>query len=860
MAEDLSFGPWLRKQRRVLDLSRQAFADQVGCAEVTLRRIEAGTLKPSTELASILLEKLGIPETERPQWIFFARGLSAFPSQSIPSSNKPLTNLPAPLTTFIGRKKEQQDVASLIGKHRLVTLTGSGGVGKTRLAIKVGEQILENYADGVWLIDLAPLSNPVLVPRSIVTTLGLIEQATRTPLTILTDYLKTRKSLLLLDNCEHLIEICAQLAESLLRACPDLHILTTSREALGITGETLYRVPSFDTPDQAQLIFEALSHNEAVRLFVERAQSGTPDFSLIPDNANAVVQICHHLDGIPLALELAAARLKSLRVEDIAERLYDRFRLLTNGSRTALPRHQTLRAMIDWSHDLLTEPERVLLRRLAVFAGGCTLEAVEAVCTGEAVKANAVLDLMTHLVNKSLLIIEREQGGEARYRMLETIRQYASEHLLKAGEAERLRNQRLDFFLHWAEQAGARLRGSQQLEWLSKIEAEHDNLRAALEWSLTQAEHGEDSLRLAGALSSFWDQRGYRGEGRTWLARALANPAAPSAGAARAKVLYGAGCLASSEGDFLSARTLLEESAGLWRALGSTGLIGLAHTLSVLGQVVRFLGDPATARALGSEAITLFRAQRERWGLAWALSYMGMTLRDLEDFSLARSFVEESVALWQDLGNQSGLAFAIRIGGNIALRQGHYELAQRAFADSLAISKKLSDKVAVARGLLELGQATLCLDDRIRAKTFFQESFERFREIGHKSWQGYCLYYFGLLAGFEDDNQQARIFLEQAMILSRELGPIWQRAGVLMGLAGVAAADGQGRRAALLLGAADTQLEVGASYWDAAESLYIERTVASAVAQLGEAAFAEARAEGKTMTFEQAAAYALGEN
>jgi tetratricopeptide (TPR) repeat protein len=573
----------------------------------------------------------------------------------------------------------------------------------------------------------------------------------------------------------------------------------------------------------------------------------------------AIAQVCHQLDGIPLALELAAARVKALRVEQIAGRLaeHDQFRLLTTGSRTALPRHQTLHALIDWSYNLLSREERLVLQRLSVFAGGCTLEAAEAVCAVEGVTAETILDLMTQLVNKSLVIGDREQGQEARYRMLETIHQYARQRLIEAGEAERIRRRHFEFFMQLAEQVEPDVRGPQLSAYLNQLESEHDNLRAALEWSLTQTEYGEASLRLAGALFSFWEQRGYVSEGRVWMARALANPTAPGAGAARAKVLYGAGCLAGAEGDSPTARTLLEESVNLWRALGSAGLTGLAHTLSFLGQIMRGQGDLPTSRLLINEAIILFRNQGERWGLAWALSYMGMTLRDQEEFSLASSFIEESISLWRDLGNQFGLADAIRKRGNNAMRQGNYELAQRAFADSLAITRNLGNKEAVAQMLIELSQVTLCLDDRVQAAAYVQEGFDLFRELRSKSWLADCLYYFGLLAGFEGDSQQARIFLEQVLVLTRRVGPLWQQANALMGLAGVAAADGNARRAARLLGAADTQLELGASYWDAAERRYIERAVASAVAQLGEDAFAEAYSEGQAMTFEQAADYAL---
>jgi predicted ATPase/transcriptional regulator with XRE-family HTH domain len=862
MPESMSFGTWLRQQRRALDLTQRAFADQIGCAEITVRRMEADEYKPSNELALVLFEKLGIPEAERTQWVRFARGLAGYPNNQITSSppREQKTNLPIPLTSFIGREKEIETLKHLIASHgggRLLTLTGAGGSGKTRLALEVAAKLRDVFPDGMWFIDFAPLADPALVPQSLLTKLGFSKQVGRSTLAIISDFLQPKRALLIFDNCEHLIESCAQLAGTLLRSCPSLHILATSREALSVAGERLYLVPTLATPDPAEVDLDTLPQYEAVRLFVERAQTALPGFRLTAENTLAIAQVCHQLDGIPLALELAAARVKALRVEQIAARLEDRFRLLISGARTALPRHQTLHALIDWSYNLLREDERLVLRRLSVFAGGCTLEAAEAVCVGEGVEADNVLDLMTQLVNKSLLISEREQGQVARYRMLETIHQYARRRLIEAGQGERIRSRHFEFFLQHAEQIEPHVRGPQLPAYLNQLEAEHDNMRAALEWSLAQAEYGEASLRLAGALFSFWDQRGYRGEGRTWLARALADPTAPSAGVARAKALYGAGCLAHAEGDFRSASTLLEKSVDLWRAIGPTGLIGLAHTLSVLGQVLRGLGDPATARALGNEAVAIFREERERWGLAWALSYLGMTLRDLEDFSLAHSFVEESFTLWQDLGNQSGLAFAIRIRGNIALRQGDYELAQRAFADTLAINRKLSDRVALARALIELGQVTLCLDDRFQAKTYVQEGFDLLREADSKSWQVHCLYYFGLMAGFEGDNQQARIFLEQVLVLSRQSGPIWERANALMGLAGVAAADGQARRAARLLGAADTQLELGASYWDAAESRYIERAVANSVTQLGEDAFAEAYEEGRLMTFEQAADYAL---
>ena len=863
MSESTSFGTWLRQQRRARDLTQKAFADKVGCAEITLRRMEAGEYKPSNELALVLFEKLGIPEPERPHWVRFARGLAEYPQHVSTSSpvREQKNNLPIPLTSFIGREKEIETVKHLITSHdgcRLLTFTGTGGSGKTRMALEVATRLSDIFPDGMWLIEFASLTAPALVPQSLLTTLGLSEQDSQSTLAIISNFLQPKRALLILDNCEHLIQACAQLAESLLRACPTLHILAASREALSISGETLYLVPTLTTPDPAESHLDTLLQYEAVRLFVVRAQAALPGFMLTADNALAVAQVCNRLDGIPLALELAAARVRALKVEQIAARLaeHEQFRLLTAGSRTALPRHQTLHALIDWSHDLLLEPERVLLRRLAVFAGGCTLEAAEAICSGEAVEADAVLDLMTQLVNKSIIIIEREQGQEARYRMLETIRQYASERLLKAGEAKLLRKRHLDFFLQWAEQGGPRLRGSKQLEWLNRIESEHDNLRTALEWSLAQAEYGEVSLRLAGALFLFWKQRGSVNEGRAWLARALANPAAPIAGAARAHALYADGWLAHCHSD-TTAQARLEESVRLWRACGPGGKTGLAYALAELGEDMRWQGDPDTARALESEAITLFREQNERWGLAFSLSHLGMAIRDQGDFALARSVINESIALWRDLGELWELGGSIRHLGLVALRQGDYEVARLHFAEYLAITRRLGNEVSVAWALLDLGEVTLNLGDRVQAKSLIEESFSIFRVSDSNYGIAICLYFSGLLAGLGGDSEQATIFFEQCLTLAHTTGPIWYRANVLMGLAGVAAADGKALRAARLLGAADTQLEAGASYWNAAESLYIERTIASAVAQLGETAFTAARDEGRAMTFEQAADYAL---
>jgi len=878
-----SFGNLLKYLRRRARLSQRDLSIAVGYSESQISRFESNQRPPDLPtLAARFAPALQIevePETVARllELAAAARGGTAPALETSATTTQPtsmdavadfqtgngadsVNNLPFQLTSFVGREREIAEVQRLFTTNRLTTLTGAGGCGKTRLALEVAHAVLKAFPDGVWFIEFAPLANLELLPQTVASVLGLREGASGSILGTLTNHLRAKTALLIFDNCEHLIEACAELAEALLRACPHLKILATSREALGLLGETAFLVPPLSLPHGLEaLSVETVTQSEALQLFVERARAVQPDFQLTDVTVSTAAQICQQLDGLPLAIELAAARVRALSVAQIAARLEDRFRLLAGGNRTALPRHQTLSALIDWSYELLPEMERALLRRLSVFRGGWTLEAAEAVCAGGELEATLVLGLLMRLVDKSLVVIE-EQGQAMRYGMLETIRQYARERLLESGDAERIQNRHLEFFLQWAEQVEPEVHGPRQLEWLNRVEAEHDSLRAALEWSLAQAEGGEASLRLAGALFSFWSQRGHVSEGRAWLARALASPAARSTGAARAKALYAAGFLAHWEKiDQTTGKALLEESVGLWRALGPAGKSGLAHTLVALGEVMRGQGDPATARSLASEAIALFREQDERWGLAYSLSNLGLAIRDQGDFALARSVINESLALWRDLGDLWGLGVATRFLGMVALRQGDYEVARRHYADFLAIARKLGDENGVADAFLDLGTATLNLGDRVRAKSFFEEGFRLLRESGNKTGLAISFYYLGYFAHFEGHNQQAKSFFEQELALARTVGPICFGANALLGMAGVAAATGQARRAARLLGAAEARLEAGASYWNAAESLHLEHTRASAEAQLGEAAFADARAEGRAMTFEQAADYALEE-
>ncbi len=577
-------------------------------------------------------------------------------------------NLPLQLSSFIGRERERNEVRRLLASHRLVTLTGAGGVGKTRLALEVAADLLNDFAHGAWLIDLAPLSDPALLPQAVLSTLGVREASGRPLLDTLLGYMRARHLLLVLDNCEHLVEAAGNLAETLLHAAPDLRVLATSREVLGITGEIVWGVPALRVPDVqhpdsaigAKDIASVLGTFESVQLFADRAAAALPTFALTNENARAVAQICHRLDGLPLAIELAAAQVKMLTVEQIAQRLNDAFHLLTRGSRTALPHHQTLNATIDWSYELLTPEERILFRRLSVFASGFALSAVETVCSGEGIEEQGILDILSHLTEKSLVEIYA-RGAEMRYRLLELVRQYAECKLLGAGEAERVHGQHFDYFLAMAEAAEPHLGKSERLDWLEQLESDYHNLREALRWAL-QAGKAEGVLRLVIVLAHFWRAHGRIREGRSWLERALQTARISEAPAdLRAKLLRAAGFFAHEQGDYKVACTLLKESLTILRESGDRR--EQAHTLRVLGTNMHFQGDYAAARALSEESLGIFRELGSALDVATLLYDLGFLAVDRGDYQAARPLLEQSLAIQKMFGNKHGMAWALDILG-----------------------------------------------------------------------------------------------------------------------------------------------------------------------------------------------------
>jgi predicted ATPase/class 3 adenylate cyclase len=604
-------------------------------------------------------------------------------------------NLPQQVTTFVGREREQADVKAALRRSRLLTLSGIGGLGKTRLSLQVAAEVVSDFPDGVWFVELAPIADERLVPQAAATVLGVKEEAGQPVIGAMTKYLSDRTLLLVLDNCEHLVHACADLAKTLLQASPGVKILASSREHFNIAGETVYTVPPLPVPKLNDgNSTEAIVQFEAVRLFVERAMAAQPAFRLTEQNAPAVVEICQRLDGIPLALELAAARVRSLSVERIAERVSDRFKLLTTGDRTALPRQQTLRALIDWSFDLLTEKERVLFRRLSVFAGGWTLEAAEAVASDDEVDEAIVLDLLADLVDKSLVMVDAEGG---RYGLLETVRQYAQERLADSREGEAMRKRHLDFYLTFAEKAGPGLTGPEQPVFLKQLDLDRENILAAHAYCVHTAGEIENGYRLVHAIKFYWFTRGLLNLGHRVTVEAISTPAAPATSLARCKALWVAGQLCSWMGLFDEAQKYLQESLEMARELHDLRMV--VSVLNMLGFTALGLGDRSAARQHCEEALVLAGKLDNKRQIATTSNALAQIHRLDGELDSAESLYERAVALARDLGDRELAAVAFLNLAMVAIERGAADRARSLLLEVLAIAEQTGSKQAAQSAL-----------------------------------------------------------------------------------------------------------------------------------------------------------------
>jgi predicted ATPase/class 3 adenylate cyclase/Tfp pilus assembly protein PilF len=636
-------------------------------------------------------------------------------------------NLPEQLTSFIGREPELAEIRYLLARGRLLTLTGSGGSGKTRLALQAAAEAMDGFANGVWFVDVATVVDGDMLPGAVASDLHLRKQAGLTVLETLAAFLRDKRMLLILDNCEHIVSACAELANMLLKSCPELHILTTSRERLGVAGEITWRVPSLPLPTNQDLnCLEKVAENPAVCLFVDRAVSVVPSFRLTVKNAVAIVGICRRLDGIPLAIELAAARVKTISPEEIALRLGDRFRFLTGGSRTALPRHQTLRAAIDWSYHLLGGLEGILFRRLSLFCGSFSLEAAESICGDADLHVGEILDSLATLVDKSLLLLEHSDGA-GRYRMLETIREYASERLREANELAATQSQFIAYFLEIGQRAGPELSGPAQGEWLERLDAEHENILAALAWNAQDADLATGQVRLAVALSRFWLVRGHWEEGLTCMLRVLAIQIAAPPAAERAKGFNSCGNLACQLGKMDAALQYYQRSLEIRRESGDER--GVAATLNNLGMVRRRQGQDAEAKDLFAEALLLFRRLGHESGAATCLNNLASLLSAQGQHAEAEVNIQEALHVFRVSGDQLGVAAGLVELGNIALSRHDIDRAELYFEESLAISRALGEKIGIVDCLQHLGQVMIVKRDYERARILYEESLNLAKEL-----------------------------------------------------------------------------------------------------------------------------------
>jgi len=754
-------------------------------------------------------------------------------------------NLPFSATSFVGRERELEDIQRLLCSIRLLTLTGLGGCGKTRLTLKAASNLVEEFPDGVRLVELAPLEDENLVVQTVAGVCGIREVPGEPLLQTLINTLATKRMLLVLDNCEHLLSACARLIDRLIRSCDNVRILATSREALNIPGEQIYRVPPLTLPNpRVKQTPESILQFASARLFIERATTVQPNFTVTEANAHALASICARLDGIPLAIELAAARVKSLSVEDIDKRLDQCFRLLTGGSRTALPRQQTLRALFDWSYGLLTEPEKTLLHRLTLLAGGWTLEAAEAICSGGDVEDWEVLDLLTSLVDKSLVVAEIEESS-TRYHMLETVRQYGRDKLRELGEEEEYRDRHRDWFLALAEDAEPHLLSAEQGQWFNRLETEHDNLRVAIARCFETPQGAEAGLRLTAALWRFWATHGHLTQGREYLAQALAQQGAEAPTSILAKALNGEGTMAWNQGDYASARACMEQALEINRQIGDRA--GEAANLDGLGLVARNQGDYAAALSYQEQALALLEPLGNRAGEASNLGNLGLVAWNQGNYVAARDYLEQSRNINRKIGDRAGEATNLNGLGLLARNQGDYEASNAYFEEALRINEEIGSRDRAAANLNGIGLVRLDQGEYDAARSYKMRSLEINREIGNRMGEAINLYFLGQVSRYQGPAWEARIYMEQSLAINREIGNRMGQASNLYGLSLVALDEGD--------------LDAARAYLDEALKLYLALGQNQAIAESLEAfaALAKAHRDFDRATRLYAAALALRE-
>ncbi|HJR81086.1 MAG TPA: BTAD domain-containing putative transcriptional regulator [Anaerolineales bacterium] len=748
----------------------------------------------------------------------------------------PRHNLPSQLSSFVGREQEQEEIINLLEKNRLVTLAGVGGIGKTRLSLQVGQKLLTDYPDGVWFIPLDSLSDPTLVPQTVASVFEIRESPDRTAIEILKNVLREKTTLLILDNCEHLLNSCAQLITSLLTNCPNLKFLTTSREILNMKGEATYYLPSLSIPEDNKLLTEKLTEYESIRLFTERAALAQSSFMLTQENAHAVVNICRRVDGIPLAIELASARVNILQVKEIWRQLNDSFALLASDSRSILPRQQTLQASMDWSWGLLTESEQIFLRQLSVFAGGWTLEAAQAVCDSN------VLDLTSALVKKSLIMVDQKSEGDTRYQFHEIVREYMRKRLIESGAEEYTRTRHLQYFLQLSEEAEPGLKGPTQIKWMSRLNDERDNIRAALEWAdKTDVEAG---LYVSGRLNIFWEIFDIR-EGARWLERFVQKPGSKAHPHARAKALRALGWFKNWLERLAEAHSAAEESLDLYRSCGDTS--GEVDALLLLAVTIH----PSEAEEFFRQALTLAQSIGDKWRTAYALHHWGW------DHTARHSYAKKALALFREVGDIRYMAECMVSIGRVEMLNNNIESAQKMLDRATILYGQLNIKSGMSSILQGYGRIAAVKGDYEQAYTKLQESAAIDEEYGYRINYLFDRSHLGYLALYRGNITEAHeIFTETVKSFFNDKNEIGI-AFTLEGMAGLFVVIAKPAIAAQLIGWADALRERVGDPRPALEQAEVDKSIAACIIKMGEAAFSDAYDEGQKMSLDEAVAYSL---
>ncbi len=857
---EASFGEWLKRQRKVQGWTQEQLALQVSCSVSALRKIEADQRRASVQTAELFAEAFNIPPSERTAFQKFARGEWQFASRQFieeapwRSSSIPRSNIPSPVTSLIGREQEIAEIREYLLKTdlRLVTLIGPPGIGKTRLSLEIASETSANFSGGIFFIALASLDNPALVAPAILQVLGYVEDKDCSIQQQIINGIGDKRILLVLDNFEHLMDGAAPLVSSLLSACSRLKVMVTSRESLRVSGEWVYSIPTLNTPKENSTVnMETALMFPALTLFTERARAVRSDFVLNVDNIQTVSSICAQLDGLPLAIELIAARIRLMSPQTLLERLNDQFILSANGMRADSIRQKTLENAIGWSYDLLSPDEQKLFIHLSIFSGGFTLDAVESMFS-KLFTNKPVRDLIALLLDKSLIWLTVNDLGEIRYDMLVTIRQFALNYLHGIGNESEIHNLHLAYFLALAKRADKEAHGPNQIEWMDHLALELDNFRAALNWCFSSGQI-KIYLQLFNALGWTWNVRWSRSEEHGWFnkVRALTEVGHSTD---YAQMLNNAGLREWRLGNYREARSILEESLSIWLKLGLGNDLGTAEALNRLGMVARWgESDTDKAEAYFNQSLALYQKEEDNWGVAWNFFHLGGVASDRDHDEAAYSFLEQSLSLFNDLSDPWGVGRVSQFLGMLYLKQGDYKKSHFYFNQQLKNDERLRFVDGVSVALTNLGKLYSIQGNHDQAEQYYLKSLVISREYGMKSDVGVNLYNLGLLALHQNDFQQALLhffdYFESAQAIHEETAA----RNFFVGLAAVAGGTKRSKRAAKLFGAAQ-EAEKRFSLFN---RTVLNRHIQIARDQLGDDLFETLQTQGHSMSLKEAIAFAL---